>query len=42
MKKTVYLITRKDPITGYNETIQYTGNIKQKPKKWRIVKQIEG
>jgi len=41
MRKKVYIIERENPKTGYTEQIQYTGNIKNKPKGWRVVKQIQ-
>ena len=34
----IYTIQRKNPITGFKETINYTGNIKSKPKGWKVIK----
>lgn len=31
------LLTRKNPKTGYTETVVYTGSLRQKPKGWRVV-----
>lgn len=33
----MYLLTRKNPKTGFTETIVYTGNLKNKPKGWKVV-----
>lgn len=35
-----YQIKRKDPKTGFLETIHYTGSIANKPKGWKIVRKI--
>ena len=40
--KKVYIIERKNSQTGFIERIQYTGSIKNKPKGWKIIKQIQG
>lgn len=32
-----YLLGRKNPKTGFKETIVYTGNLKNKPKGWKVV-----
>ena len=36
-----YLIKKRDVKTGFMQTIVYTGNIKNKPKGWKISKRIE-
>jgi hypothetical protein len=38
-KMKVYTLQRKDPKTGFNETIQYTGSLKNKPKGYRVIKE---
>lgn len=33
---TVYMLERKNPKTGFRERIHYSGNIKNKPKGWKL------
>lgn len=35
-----YSLERKNPKTGFNESIIYTGNLKNKPKGWKVLKEI--
>lgn len=35
-----YELERKDPKTGFRETVVYTGNIANKPKGWKIIRFI--
>ncbi len=35
-----YLLTRKNPKTGFSETIVYTGARAHKPKGWSIVREL--
>ena len=37
VKNIVYLIERKDPRTGHKERIQYLGDLRLKPKGWKVV-----
>jgi hypothetical protein len=41
MKDTKYVLERKNPKTGFKQTIVYTGNLTQKPKGWKVVRQIQ-
>lgn len=40
MKTNHYLIERNCPKTGHKEQIVYTGNKRNKPKGWKIVKSV--
>lgn len=42
IEKRVWLISRKNPKTGFFEMIHFTGNIKQKPKGWMVVEEVCG
>ncbi len=33
-----HLLVRKNPKTGFRETVIYTGNLKDKPKGWVVEK----
>jgi hypothetical protein len=33
-----YKITRKNPKTGFKETIWYEGSLRNKPKGWTVIK----
>lgn len=35
-----YLLARKNPKTGYQETVVYSGSLRQKPKGWTLVKPL--
>lgn len=35
-----YLLTRKDPKTGFNETLIYEGSLRQKPQGWTLVRSL--
>ncbi|WP_257985724.1 hypothetical protein [Bacillus sp. M6-12] len=35
-----YLLQRKCKRTGFNETVVYEGNLRNKPKGWTVVKRI--
>jgi hypothetical protein len=37
MKDSKYILERKNPQTGFKETIVYTGNLRDKPKGWKVV-----
>jgi hypothetical protein len=37
-KMPVYTLQRKNPKTGYLETVQYTGSLRNKPKGYSVVK----
>lgn len=36
LSNTKYLISRKNPKTGFRETTIFTGNLKGKPKGWKV------
>jgi hypothetical protein len=36
----VYLLARKNPRTGFTETIVYTGSLRQKPSGWKVVREL--
>lgn len=38
--KPLYLIERKNPKTGFKEQITFLGTRKEKPKGWKIIKQL--
>lgn len=38
-KMKVYTLQRKDPKTGFTETIHYIGSLKNKPKGYRVIKE---
>lgn len=35
-----YLLSRKNPKTGFSETLIYTGSLTQKPKGWTLLKAL--
>lgn len=35
-----YLLSRKNPRTGFTERIIYTGSLSQKPKGWTLLKAL--
>lgn len=36
-----YLLERKNPNSGYFETIIFTGNLKNRPTRYKLIKEIE-
>lgn len=36
-----YTLERKHPRTGFNEQIVYTGNLKNKPKGWKMAGELK-
>lgn len=34
----IHVISRKNPHTGFIETINYTGPIRNKPKGWKVIR----
>jgi len=35
-----YLLSRKNPKTGFSETLIYTGSLAQKPKGWTLLRAL--
>lgn len=35
-----YLLARKNPRTGFTETLIYTGSLRQKPAGWALVREL--
>lgn len=35
-----YLLTRKNPRTGFQETLVYEGELRQKPQGWKLVRPL--
>lgn len=35
-----YLITRKNPATGFIEPVVYTGSLRHKPAGWAVVREL--
>lgn len=36
-----YELERRNPDTGFKETVIYTGSLKNKPKGWKVKKEVK-
>jgi hypothetical protein len=36
-----YIMQRRNPRTGFVETLTYTGSLSNKPKGWKVIKKLK-
>lgn len=41
MKNDKWKLTRNNPDTGFKETIVYTGNLRDEPRGWKVIKKLQ-